>query len=104
MSKKQEQCQAQREEGNELGMRGWHPVSLPMHLLRSFLFQYAFQGEIKSLACHLPAEHHEDLDFAGRPDQRCVDDAEALGNEGQPGAEVGNGIIGVLGRSAKGPE
>jgi hypothetical protein len=48
----------------------------------------------------LAAEHEEDLDFAGGPDEGCVDNAEALGDEGEPSAKVGDGITWILGVSA----
>ena len=96
MSEEQEQCQAQRKERNELGMRRGHPIAFPMHLLWSLLLQYPLQNKIQSLTCHLPSKHRKDLDFASRPDQTRVDHAEALGNERQVCAEIGNWIIGVL--------
>ena len=74
-----------------------HAVSLSMHLNRSLLLQDTFEDEVENLASHLPGEHEQDLDFAGRPDQRGINDAETLGHEGQPSAEVGDGIVRVLG-------
>jgi hypothetical protein len=71
-----------------------------VHLFRSLFFQYTLQGKIEGLACHLSAEHHEDFDFAGRPDQGCVHNAEPLGDERQPSAEVGKRIVWILERSA----
>ena len=68
-----------------------------MHLNRSLLLQDAFEDEVENLASHLPGEHEQDLDFTGRPDQRGINDAETLGHERQPGAEVGDGIVRVLG-------
>lgn len=44
----------------------------------------------------MAGEHEEDFDFAGGPYQGYVDDAEGLGYEGEPGAEVGEGVGGVL--------
>lgn len=44
----------------------------------------------------MAGEHEEDLDLARGPDQGHVDDAEGLGEEGEPGAEVGYGVVGVL--------
>ena len=67
-----------------------------MHLNRSLLLQDAFEDEVEHLAGHLSGEHEQDLDFAGRPDQRGINDAETLGHERQPGAEVGDRVIGVL--------
>ena len=63
----------------------------------SFLFYKSFQEEIKRFATHLSGEHEEDLDLARRPDERHVDYAERLRDEGEPGAEVGDGVGGVLG-------
>lgn len=100
MSKEQEQRQAEREKRHELGVRRRHPVSFPMHLWRSFLLQYPLQSKAENFAGNLSAEHEENLDFAGRPDQGRVRNAEALGNEGEPGAEVGYGVVWILRASA----
>jgi hypothetical protein len=67
-----------------------------MHLLWALFFEYSFQGEIEGFASQLPAEHEEDLDFAGGPDEGRIDHAEALRNEGQPGAEVRYWIVWIL--------
>lgn len=66
--------------------------------LRSFFFDDALQGEIDSFAGELAGKHEEDFGFARGPDQGDVDDAEGLGHEGEPGAEVGDGIGRVLRR------
>lgn len=96
MSQQEEKRQAQREKGHELCVRRRHAVTLAVHLFRPLLLQKALQAEIQRFAGHLAAEHQEDLDFARRPDQRGVDDAEPLRHERQPGAEVGNGIVRIL--------
>lgn len=101
MSEEQEERQAQGEEGHELGVRRWHSVPLPMHLFGSLLLQNPLQSKVESFARHLSSKHHEYLDFAGRPDQGCVYHAETLWHKGQPGAEVGDGIVGILQRSAQ---
>ena len=44
----------------------------------------------------MAGEHEEDFDFAGGPDEGYVDYAEGLGDEGEPGAKVGEGVGGVL--------
>ena len=45
----------------------------------------------------MSGKHEEDFDLARRPDEGHVDYAERLGDEGEPGAEVGEGVGGVLG-------
>ena len=45
----------------------------------------------------MSAEHEENFDLARRPDERHVDYAERLGDEGEPGAQVGERVGGVLG-------
>lgn len=63
----------------------------------SLLFDDAFEGEVDGFAGELAGEHEKDFGFAGGPDEGDVDDAEGLGDEGEPGAEVGDGVGGVLG-------
>ena len=63
---------------------------------RSLLLYNPLKREIQRLAAHLPGEHEQDFDLARRPYQRYVGDAEALGHESEPGAEVGEAVSGVL--------
>jgi hypothetical protein len=67
-----------------------------MHLLGALFFEYSFQGEIEGFASQLSAEHEEDFDFAGRPDEGRIDHAEALRDKSQPGAEVRYWITWIL--------
>ena len=53
-------------------------------------------GEIQRFAAHLPREHQGDFDLARRPYQDHVGCAEFLRDQGQPGAEVGDAVGGVL--------
>lgn len=96
MSEEQKQTQRDREICHELRMRRGHAVTLSIHLLRPLLLDPAFEAEVQCFARHLPGEHEHDFDFARRPDEGCVDYAEALGHECQPGAEVGYRVIGIL--------
>ena len=63
---------------------------------RSLCFYEALEEEVEGLAAHLAGEHEEDLNLAGGPYQGDVDYAEGLGDEGEPGAEVGYEVVGVL--------
>ena len=53
-----------------------------MHQLWPFLLQDTFQNQVDHFAGHLSGEHEEDFDFAGGPDEGCVDDTEPLRDEG----------------------
>ena len=64
---------------------------------RPLLLDQSFQQEVERLAPHLPGKHQEYLHFARRPYQGHVDDAQGLRSEREPGAEVGYGVVGVLG-------
>ena len=123
VSQEEEKGKGSGEVSEELGVGGGHAIAFAVHLyaqnislatrlhpavrLReylerlgtfgSFLFYKSFQEEIKRFATQLSGEHEEDLDLARRPDERHVDYAERLGDEGEPGAEVGEGVGGVLG-------
>ena len=124
MSQEEEKGKGSGEVGEELSVGGGHAVAFSIHLYTqnfalatrvhpavrfrefwerlgtfgSFLFYKSFQEEIKRFATHLSGEHEEDLDLARRPDERHVDYAERLRDEGEPGAEVGDGVGGVLGK------
>ena len=63
---------------------------------RSLCFDEALEEEVEGLAAHLAGEHEEDLNLARGPYQGHVDYAERLWDEGEPGTEVGYGVVGVL--------
>lgn len=60
------------------------------------LLDDALQGKVDGFAAQLAGEHEDDLGLAGGPDQGRVDDAEGLGHEGEPGAQVRDWVGGVL--------
>ena len=64
--------------------------------LRSLRLDQPLEQKVERLAAHLSGEHEQDLDLARGPDQGHVDDAEGLRDEGEPGAEVGDGVVRVL--------
>ena len=66
------------------------------HTRRPFLLDQPLQEKIQELTPKLPNAHEHDLGFAGGPYQGRVDDAESLGHEGEPGAEVGYWVVGIL--------
>ncbi|KAL8784125.1 MAG: hypothetical protein Q9195_009169 [Heterodermia aff. obscurata] len=78
MTKEEEEGQGDGEEGGELGVGGGHA------------------REIQHFTPELAKPHEHDLGFAGRPYKRRVDNAESLRDEGEPGAEIGNRIVGIL--------
>lgn len=84
--------------GDELGVAAGHAVALAgaVDARRALLLDDALQGKVDGLAGELAGEHEDDLSLAGGPDQGRVDDAKGLGHEGEPGAEVGYWVGGVL--------
>lgn len=93
----EEQDQEDGPEGEELRVGGGHAVALAVDAARSFLLDETLQGEIGGLAAELTQEHEGNFDLASGPDEGSVYDAEGLGQEGEPCAEKGEGIFGVLG-------
>lgn len=80
-------------------MAAGHPVTLAsrrMYPGRSFLFDQALERKVGGLAGELAGEHEDHFGFAGGPDQGRVDDTERLRDEGEPGAEEGDGVVWVL--------
>lgn len=94
----QEQRHGHGPEGDELRVAAGHAIAFSglVDALGPLFFDEALEGEVDGLAGKLAGEHEHDLGFARGPDQGDVDDAEGLGHEGQPGAEVGDGVGGVL--------
>lgn len=94
----QEQRHGHSPKGDELGVAAGHAVTLAraVDARRAFPLDDALQGKVDGLAAELACEHEDDFGFAGGPDQGRVDDAEGLGHEGEPGAEVGYWVGGVL--------
>lgn len=93
----EEQGDAYTPKRDELGVRGGHAVALAMDARRPLLLDEALEQEVEGFAEELAAEREQDLGFAGGEDQGCVHDAERLREEGQVGAEEGEGVVGVLG-------
>ena len=79
-------------------MAAGHPVPFPCRVYpgRSLLLDQALECKVGGLAGELAGEHEDHFGFAGGPDQGHVDDAERLGDEGEPGAEEGDGVVWVL--------
>jgi len=96
MSPQQEQAQAYGKEGDELSMRRGHAIALAVHLAWALLLYVAFETPVDGLAGELAGEQEGDFSFTGAPEQRGVDDAETLGNEGEPCTEVGEAIGRIL--------
>ena len=65
---------------------------------RPLLLNQPLQRKVHHLAAQLPRKHEHHLCFARGEDERDVRDAETLRNEREPGAEVGDGVRGVLGK------
>jgi hypothetical protein len=63
---------------------------------RALLLDVALEDPIEGLAGHLAGEHGGNLDLTGGPDEGCVDDAEGLGDEGQPCAQERQAVGGVV--------
>ena len=63
---------------------------------RPFFFDQPLERKVGGLAGELSREHEDHFGFARGPDQGCVDDAERLRDEGEPGAEEGDGVVWVL--------
>ena len=96
MPHQQEQPQTHSEVSHELRMAARHAIPLAIHHARPLLPDQALEREVEGFAGHLPGEHEEDLDFAGGVEEGHVDDAEGLRDQGQPGAEVGERVRGVV--------
>ena len=92
----QEQGQVDAEEGDKLGVRRRHAVAFAVHLPRPLFLDVPLHEPVGGLAAHLAREHEQDLQLARAPQQRSVGDAEALGDEGEEGAEVGEAVGWVL--------
>ena len=67
---------------------------------RTLLLEVTFEHPIEGLTGHLAGEHEANLNLAIRPYQRCIDYAQPLRHESQPGTEVGDAVRGVLAGSA----
>lgn len=96
MPHQQKQPQTHGKIAHELRMAARHTIPLPIHHPGPLLPDQALEREVEGLAGHLAREHEEDLDFAGGVEEGDVDDAEGLRDEGQPGAEVGERVRGVV--------
>ena len=66
------------------------------HTGRPLFLDQPFQREIQHFTTELAEAHEHDLGLARRPYQSRVDDAESLRDEGEPGAEIGNWVVGIL--------
>lgn len=58
------------------------------------------QHPIEGFTCHLTCEHEANFDLTIRPYQRGIHNTKSLRHKGQPGAEVGDAVRGVLAGSA----
>ena len=61
------------------------------------LLDEALEEEVGGLAGELAGEEEEDLGLAGGQEESSIDYYESLGDEGEVGAEVGDGICWILG-------
>ena len=77
-------------------MAARHPITFPVHLFRAFLLYEAFEPEVDGFATHLANEHEENFGFAVGPEECGVNKAEGLGDKGEPGAYVGEGVMRIL--------
>lgn len=93
----EEEDEREGPEEDELGVGGGHAVAFSVDAARALFLDQALEGEVGGFAAELAQKHQGDFDLAGRPDKRHVDDAEGLGEKGQPGTEEGEGIFGILG-------
>lgn len=82
----QEQRNGHGEVGDELGVAAGHAVALAVHAARALLLDQPLEREVERLAGELAREEQRDFDFARRPDERRVHDAEALRDQREPGA------------------
>lgn len=113
----EEEREGKGKKGHKLGMRRWHAITLAVHFcdgqhinpsqfpligsgegstLRTLLFDKTFEKKIQRLATHLPRKHEKYLSFPGRPDQRHVDHAKSLRDQGKPCAKIRHWVVGVL--------
>jgi len=92
----QEERDRDAPEGHELGVRARHAVALAVDAAGALFLDQPLEGKVGGLAGELAGEGERYLSLAGRPDEGCVDDAEGLGEEGEPGADVGDVIVGIL--------
>jgi hypothetical protein len=73
-----------------------------VHAGRALLLDEALEDEAEDLAGDLTGKGQADLDLASEEDEGDVDDAEALGDEGEVRAEERERVVGVLrGRRGK---
>lgn len=89
VAEQQEEGEGDGEVGDELGVAAGHAVAFAVHAARALLLDQPLQREVDGLAGELAREQQRDLDLAREQDQGRVHDAQALRDEGQPGAEVG---------------
>ena len=66
------------------------------HTRRPLLLDHPLEQEIEDFTAELPGAHEYYLNLARGPYERCVDYAESLGDEGEPGAEVRYWVVRVL--------
>ncbi len=92
----QEKSQGHGPEEHELGVAARHAVALAVDAGGALLLDQALQQEVGRLAGELAGEEEQNLGLARRPDQGGVDDAQRLRNEGEPGANVRDGVGWVL--------
>jgi len=101
MPYQEEEGEVNGEEGHKLGVRGRHTIAFPIHLAWALLFNIALQPPINSLTAQLTSEHERDLCLSCTPYQGGIGDAETLGDQSKPGAEVGYTVGRVLYRRSK---
>lgn len=68
---------------------------------RPLFLDVSLQNPVERFARHLAGKHEEDLNLAVGPYQRRIDDAQSLGHESKPCAEVGDAVCGILGALAE---
>lgn len=82
--------------GDELRVGGGHAVTFSRDAGGAGFFDEALEEKVGGFAGELAGEGEEDFGFAGGEGEGDVDYAEGLGEEGEPGAEVGEGVCWVL--------
>lgn len=98
MPEQEEQDHASRKVTTKLRMAARHAIALAQmpQLWRPHLFKMPLQHPVERLARQLARKGQADFDFPCGPDESDIDDTEGLGEEGDPGEEMGEVGGGVL--------
>lgn len=100
MTDEEKEGEGEAPKGDKLGVRRGHAVALAVDAARTVLLDETLEGKVDGLAGELAGKGEGDFGLARREDERRVDDAEGLRDEGEVCAAEGDGVVCVLDGSA----